>query len=646
MSCKAKNFSQLISALDQTFRVIFNVRAIGVQANWPHQEPFKCDPEARTSPYLKAHQPEQGSSKRSSNSQTVGKSLAIFGLIHSRFDFHLFFHQLDANEVLERLSVFMLGLTEYLKLMQRSGKFVSVPFIKSKPVDLKFRSAAFDFRSKLEEGEKAFRLPHKDSCQKRPTSETAQQTGSSSASIQNLKATYVDYQLPEQRLNTQSKANRVPTSRVGRIISYGELAAGLGLGALSHLAKRSLGMVDQESDVLLNEANANRIVETLCKVRGAALKIGQLLSIQDSNVISPELQQIFERVRYSADFMPETQLNKVLQSQLGSDWESKFGDFEKVPFAAASIGQVHRAHLLDGTEVAVKIQYPGVADGIESDLKNLVSVLKLWNILPRGLFIETLVDVTRRELAWEVDYKREAEMARQYRELVDQKCVGERIQVPRMYAELSTEKMIVSEMIYGLSIDKLLDNQIHAQIVNEVAERILKLCLREIFEFRFMQTDPNWSNFFYDPKTDVLSLIDFGATRSFGKPFVDKYMKILKGAADKDRKRILKESIAIGFLSGYESKIMKDAHIDSVLILGQIFHQDQEFDFSQQDISEKIHKIVPVMIEHRLVPPPEEIYSLHRKISGIFMLMTKLKAKVNCKRIFDQIYANYKFGGE
>lgn len=462
-------------------------------------------------------------------------------------------------------------------------------------------------------------------------------------STEKLKASYFNYRLPEQKLNEQSKATRVPASRIGRILSYGELAAGLGVGAVTQITRKSLGLAPESESVLLSEANANRIVETLCKVRGAALKIGQLLSIQDENLISPQLQRIFERVRYSADFMPESQLKKVMQIELGPRWQEHFARFEMKPFAAASIGQVHQAVLKDGTEVAVKIQYPGVAEGIDSDLKNLVSVLKLWNILPRGMFIETIVAVTRRELAWEVDYKREAEMAKLYRTVIEQRCPNERIYVPKIYDQVSTGKVITSEMIYGIPIDKLLANDIHKEIVNDVAARLLHLCLREIFEFRLMQTDPNWSNFFYNPVTDVISLIDFGATRTYSKSFVDKYIRILKGAADKNREQILQESISIGFLSGYETQVMKNAHIDSVLILGRIFHEDDKFDFGKQDISERIHKIVPVMIEHRLVPPPEEIYSLHRKVSGIFMLLTKLKAKINSKIIFDQVYNNYTF---
>jgi aarF domain-containing kinase len=120
------------------------------------------------------------------------------------------------------------------------------------------------------------------------------------------------------------------------------LFAGLGIGTFSELTKGALGIGGSTNvkDALLSPANAERIVDTLCKVRGAALKLGQILSIQDTNVVSPQLVHAFDRVRQAADFMPDYQVEKVMKSHLGSDWRTKFATFENKPFAAASIGQV------------------------------------------------------------------------------------------------------------------------------------------------------------------------------------------------------------------------------------------------------------------------------------------------------------------
>nr|XP_037274854.1 LOW QUALITY PROTEIN: atypical kinase COQ8B, mitochondrial-like [Rhipicephalus microplus] len=449
-------------------------------------------------------------------------------------------------------------------------------------------------------------------------------------------------------LTEHSKATRVPASRVGRLMSYGGLAAGLGLGALAEVTRRTLGMTDPKTAIgsavlsadnpFLTEANISRIVDTLCKVRGAALKIGQILSIQDSTLVSPQIQAIFERVRHSADFMPEWQMERVMVQELGPDWESKVASFERKPFAAASIGQVHLATLHDGKEVAVKIQYPGVAQGINSDINNLMAILKYWDIIPKGMYIDNVVAVARRELAWEVDYLREAECAKKFKKLVEP---YPEYYVPDVIDELSAAQVYTTELISGTPVDKLVDAS--QELRNRVCYGLLKLCLLELYDFNFMQTDPNWSNFFYNGDTDQLMLLDFGACREYDKSFVDKYMRVIKAAADRDESKVLEYSTDLGFLTGYEAKVMQKAHVDAVMILGEAFSRDGPFNFGMQDTTRRIQNLVPVMLQHRLTPPPEETYSLHRKLSGIFLLCAKLRADINCKELFDETYARYRF---
>lgn len=187
--------------------------------------------------------------------------------------------------------------------------------------------------------------------------------------------------LPE--LSSVAKQRKVPSSRIGRMASFGTLFAGLGVGTINELTKGALGLGGSKTmkEALFSNDNAERIVDTLCKVRGAALKIGQILSIQDSNVVSPQIVKAFDRVRQAADYMPDWQVEKVMVTELGPNWREKLKSFEEKPFAAASIGQVHRGVLLNGMEVAIKIQYPGVARSIESDIDNLVGMLKVCSLL-------------------------------------------------------------------------------------------------------------------------------------------------------------------------------------------------------------------------------------------------------------------------
>ncbi|KAI1284353.1 ABC1 family-domain-containing protein [Xylaria sp. FL0933] len=428
------------------------------------------------------------------------------------------------------------------------------------------------------------------------------------------------------------RESKVPATRLGRIWNYGGLAAGMLGGALTEGLSRGFGGGGQGS-IMFSAGNMERLVAKLSRMRGAALKLGQMMSFQDSKMLPEPIREVLQRVQDRADYMPARQRDRVLSASLGSEWRDLFEDFEETPIAAASIGQVHRATLKTGEKVAVKIQFPGVADSINSDLDNISMLLMASGMLPKGLYLNKTIDNMRTELGWECDYERELECGKRYRELLADE--GDVFAVPEIYAHASGKHVLTMQFMEGVGVTRV---KSFTQAQRDwIGTQILRLCLREIVEFRFMQTDPNWTNFLYNAATNRLELLDFGASREYPQLFVAQYVSLLAAAARRDRDAVVDYSQRLGYLTGHESRVMLDAHVASILTLAEPFLQSapEVYDFSDQTITERVRDLIPIMVRERLSPPPEETYSLHRKLSGAFLLCARLGSRVRCRDLFE-----------
>jgi aarF domain-containing kinase len=371
------------------------------------------------------------------------------------------------------------------------------------------------------------------------------------------------------------------------------------------------------------------------------------------NKTNPKLAAALGRVRAGADIMPASQLHAVLNSELGPAWRTRLADFGETPVAAASIGQVHAATLKNGTVVAMKVQYPGVADSIVSDVDNLLRLVALTGALPRGAFVEAAAAVAKKELAAECDYLSEAAAAERYGALLsaDDGGLGEAIAAPAVVRDLTSRRVLTTTWAAGVPIDALAGDASTGtppapQAVRDAAgAALLRLTLRELFEWRFMQTDPNWGNFLYDVGDDpstpgVLTAIDFGACREFSPAFVEPYRAMVVACALGDAEAVLARSTELGFLTGDEAPVMLDAHVAAAMAVGRPFGREGGpgkgglFDFGGgAALTADVRDAGGTMLSHRLVPPPEEAYSLHRRLSGAFLACIKLGARVPAREL-------------
>lgn len=440
------------------------------------------------------------------------------------------------------------------------------------------------------------------------------------------------------------RERRVPSSPFTRALGFAGLGAGLAWGTVQESTKRLVFGTPSSQDKqsayspFLSDKNAERLALALCRMRGAALKIGQMLSIQDESLVPAPILAALDIVRQGADVMPKSQLNQVLDAELGADWSTKLTSFDYEPVAAASIGQVHKA-TKDGMEVAMKIQYPGVADSIESDIENVKLLLDYTNLIPKGLFLDRAIKVAKVELSRECDYELEAANQKQFRSLLSD---AEGFYVPLVVDDLSCKRVLSTEFVSGIPIDKVAS--LNQETRNYVGRKLLEITLMELFVFRFMQTDPNWSNFLYDEATNTINLIDFGAARDYPKRFVDDYLRMVVACANGERDVVIEMSKRLGFLTGEESEAMLDAHVQAGFIVGLPFSNPGGYDFRSSNITHSMSNLGATMLRHRLTPPPDEVYSLHRKLSGAFLACIKLGAVVPCRELLLEVYKDYQFG--
>ncbi|XP_014749038.1 PREDICTED: aarF domain-containing protein kinase 4-like [Sturnus vulgaris] len=427
---------------------------------------------------------------------------------------------------------------------------------------------------------------------------------------------------------------------MGRAAAMGGLALELGLGALAEAARTRLWGQEQPRgsgpSPLLSEATAERLVAALSRARGAALKLGQFLSMADSSVLTPQLQQILARLRQSAEPMPGWQSRAVLEEELGPGWREQLQEFQDFPVAAASLGQVHWGRLRDGTEVAIKIQYPGIDRSIGSDIENLQSLLSLSPGLPKGLFAAHSLRSLGLQLQLECDYGREARSARRFRSLLGPDPF---FRVPRVLSQLSSRRVLCTEWGRGEPLERC--RGIPQERRDQLCSELLRLFLQELFSFRFMQTDPNWANFLYEPGTHTVTLLDFGACQEFEQEFTDLYIEVIKAAAERDEEKILRKSQELKFLTGFESQALQSLHVQAVLLLGEPFWGSQPFDFGAQGTARALRALLPPMLRGRLGPPPEPSYALHRKLGGLFLACAHLGGRVRCRDIFQRVYEEY-----
>ncbi len=428
-----------------------------------------------------------------------------------------------------------------------------------------------------------------------------------------------------------AKERSLPTHRISRFSKFASLATRVAGNVIAEGTKQiAKGNKPKAKDLLLTPQNIARLTDQLAHLRGAAMKLGQMLSMDAGDVLEPELADILSRLRSNADPMPAKQLNGVMENALGTNWKTEFLSFNFKPIASASIGQVHQAYSDAGDNLAVKVQYPGVRKSIDSDVDNVGTLLKVVGLIPESVDYKGLLEEAKKQLHDEADYAREAHFAIRYHDALKE---HPHFVVPKIHTESSSDSVLAMEFIDGSPIEQI---EHYDQSTRDfVMHSLLELLFRELFEFKMVQTDPNFANYLYIENTRQIGLLDFGATREYSEQFSTGYRQAFASVVNDDEQGLNNALEQIGFFSKTIMPAQRQAILDLVKMACEPMLVDEPYDFKASGLAQKLREagtILSMEQDYWHTPPADALF-LHRKIGGMYLLAARIGAKVNIRQL-------------
>jgi predicted unusual protein kinase regulating ubiquinone biosynthesis (AarF/ABC1/UbiB family) len=439
--------------------------------------------------------------------------------------------------------------------------------------------------------------------------------------------------------------DKIPKGRVRRSAKLGSV---LGLQGARYAGTRAASVARSEEEA--RERLENRHLETALKLvgalgemKGAAMKLGQMASFIDTEFLPPEYRELYQqqlaRLRTSAPAMPWKRVVKVLEDEYEAERLSElFAEIEEEAFAAASIGQVHRAELLDGQQVAVKIQYPGVAEALEADLRNAGTIVRLARAIAPGLDPKAIAKELRERVLEELDYEFEAQnqrtFARSYRD-------HPFIYVPDVYTRLSRRRVLVTEYVEGIGFEQV--KELDAEARSRFGEIVFRFAFGSIYHLQHFNADTHPGNYILMPD-DRVAFLDFGMTKKLDREQILLEQRAVDAAARKDPEALREALHELGFVKN-PSKLDAERLMDHVMVVGGWYLEDREYEVSARRVMKVIESTSDPRSEYydlmrRESVPAEELMG-RRMETGVLACLAQLRAKRNWYRIMREwVYAD------
>jgi len=329
------------------------------------------------------------------------------------------------------------------------------------------------------------------------------------------------------------------TGRLARTAVPARLAAAAALRWLGTFRYRGERRREKRKEAVLR--TAEDVTRAMGEMKGAAMKVGQVLSMM-SGVVPPEMAEELATLQANAPPMAYGLVQEALEAAYGRSPGSVFRRFEREPFAAASIGQVHRAELRDGTRVAVKVQYPGVREAIERDLANVAVLLGFGGLVAKGLDVETLVRDLGEGIRGELDYRREAAWQQRFFDAFEGHGF---VRVPRVYHELTTDTVLVQEWLPGRPFREALG--LPQEERNRLGEMLYRFCFGSLYRLRLFNGDPHPGNYLLLEDGRV-GFVDYGCVAEFDNAVVEGFKRLIRALDRGDREAWRAATEEVGIL--------------------------------------------------------------------------------------------------